>query len=1414
MRHFVIATALALCSTVAAAQSSYLVRLAEGEDTGSALASLADAEGVLISARPFLQQGRSGAATIAATNPAAGRLARWVVVTTRPGIGDAERALEKVFGNRAELIVPNSIRAIHAPTDSRDEIATEGDLESRQWALAQVRAARAWRTATGQGVVVGVVDTGVDFFHPDLKGGLRVNSPEDLNGNGVFDPWPSSETVDGVSGDLNGIDDDGNGYVDDVIGWDAIDQEMSNFGDTRNPDPIPWDEQGHGTSVSGVIAAQRNGVGTTGLAYGAKVVNARSFDATGNGEDDDIASGILYTAAAGCHIINLSFGDIYDAPIVADAIAYAESLGALVITSAGNDGSGSAKYPSEVSSVLSVGATDSQGEVAIFSSRGPNLAFCAPGSQILTTAAGGSYRTISGTSFAAPYAASAAALLKQANPQMTAGELASTLVASATPTPSGTPERSRGNGTLDAAAALEATGASLITIASPAMGSTVNIRKGLSLPVVGSTLSPLMDSYRLVRVISRGDIATAPLTDWIAGSVADDTLATLNLNSIPAGECILRLEVRLKSGRILSYTTVFTIASGTPAVEWVRSLPALFEGEPVALVYCRTSQKTRAAIEIETPSGEKHTLRDDRVNGFGHWWRVRNIGKPGDTLAVTVVAWNNVGDTVRQAAGARVSGDVLTSEQADVRPWRGPAAFVDNSIGALTGPGKRQIAVNDIRSGDFGAVYILEVRDSSLAIADSLGEPWIPRGIGDSNGDGVQELFAQSAALSRLWQRDGNGRVLGNTLWSNPLSTPAWASRFADLDGDGRQELIYRDDTSFVAMRWDGNAYSEMGRAVNTTPPGPGFTTSRFGPPVSAVATMRDGSKALCFADQDADLVIARWNGSSFTTHQAILHTGSNASQFVSSGDVDGDGTSEILMAYHSDLSGNSDGEYDVPFWTVILYRQGADGQYSAAWQRHIAGVRPTTAFRSAVVLRDTDGDGTSEIIIGTYPGIAIYRWDAQAATAVPHWYDPSAITNDVIAGDLDGDGTHEIGYSRVETLNDGSSSLQLRFLSLNNTPIGRVAGLRAEIDSTAGVLFRWYAARGAQNYEVFAAELDAGGNPVGEFNRIATSADTEVYVDTLRAIPYLVAVRAVSGSVAGQPSFAIDVFPHLPFSISGAQSVGRRAVRLTTEAAFARDQLQAGATGETGIPAASITGESDKSVICTFPVAMAEGRRSIEIKKLKDPWGVYYRDTTLFFDVDAEQAAPLTLVQLQYHSSVLLELHFSHPLATPPKAEEFSVSPFGRVISTEFAQGNTSRVLVGLHPDSPWQPIGRPWSITALESIAAADGRPMSRGAGNTLSYIHSITSANEAWAWPNPVKTERDERVTFANVPRRSSIEILTLDGRRIAALSESNGLGSIEWDIAGYSASELPSGIYIWRVTEETGKETEWRKILVVR
>lgn len=282
--------------------------------------------------------------------------------------------------------------------------AVQGNASCRdQWYLRSGNLQKSWELLRTRGiaaggdssVVVAVIDTGVDYTHEDLKDNIWVNTKE-------------------IPG--NGIDDDGNGYIDDVYGVDLETGRDSGM-----------DDNGHGTHVAGIIAASNNHIGVVGLAYNVKLMPIKAGMASGFFNQSQIAKGILYAYNNGADVINMSFGGSASTIAVQDALETAYTR-CVLVAAAGNDGAPNEgllarpTYPAALSYVMGVMSVDMRGVESGFTNydvkkyNSVEYEVYAPGSQILSTIPGNRYATWSGTSMAAPYVSAMAALLRSAYP--------------------------------------------------------------------------------------------------------------------------------------------------------------------------------------------------------------------------------------------------------------------------------------------------------------------------------------------------------------------------------------------------------------------------------------------------------------------------------------------------------------------------------------------------------------------------------------------------------------------------------------------------------------------------------------------------------------------------------------------------------------------------------------------------------------------------------------------------------------------------------------------------------------------------------------------------------------------------------------------------------------------------------------
>ncbi len=310
---------------------------------------------------------------------------------------------------RVEYVERNAhYHAVLAPNDP---------FVPEQWSLQKTGAETAWDTQTGNSkITIAILDSGVDITHPDLVNNIWTNSGE-------------------IPG--NGIDDDRNGYIDDVHGWDFV---------NGNNDPEPkfqtgWNETGalHGTVVAGIADAEGNNAqGVAGVSWHVKIMPVKTLGDDGIGSTLTVAQGVKYAVENGADIINLSFVGSDNSIILANAIADARASGVVVVAAAGNDNlnlDATRQYPVCNTGVIGVASTDQNDQKTSFSNYGSCISISAPGIDMTSTLfvspehglssyyGGGWY----GTSTSAPFISGALALAKSVNPNMSGTELESAL---------------------------------------------------------------------------------------------------------------------------------------------------------------------------------------------------------------------------------------------------------------------------------------------------------------------------------------------------------------------------------------------------------------------------------------------------------------------------------------------------------------------------------------------------------------------------------------------------------------------------------------------------------------------------------------------------------------------------------------------------------------------------------------------------------------------------------------------------------------------------------------------------------------------------------------------------------------------------------------------------------------------------
>ncbi|MBI5805528.1 S8 family serine peptidase [candidate division TA06 bacterium] len=301
----------------------------------------------------------------------------------------------------------------------RAELTPNDPNIGSQWFLTTIQATSAWDVSTGStAVTVGIVDCGVQITHPDLAANLWYNPGE-------------------AGADSNdGVDDDGNGFIDDYRGWDFAGPDIAIPSPAGDNDPNVYDDNNdHGTHVAGdASAVTNNGVGVAGIGYNCKVMAIKCSydnDYTAPGSKSYIYfgyEGIVYGADNGAQIINCSWGGGGFSQYEQDIINYANDQGSLVVCAAGNDNVATPHYPSSCENAFSVAATASGDVKSSFSNYGTTVDIASPGSSIYSTGYPNTYLSWDGTSMASPVCAGVAALVKSYYPSYTNAMLATLLM--------------------------------------------------------------------------------------------------------------------------------------------------------------------------------------------------------------------------------------------------------------------------------------------------------------------------------------------------------------------------------------------------------------------------------------------------------------------------------------------------------------------------------------------------------------------------------------------------------------------------------------------------------------------------------------------------------------------------------------------------------------------------------------------------------------------------------------------------------------------------------------------------------------------------------------------------------------------------------------------------------------------------
>ncbi|HHM23925.1 MAG TPA: hypothetical protein ENJ23_02695, partial [Bacteroidetes bacterium] len=873
--------------------------------------------------------------------------------------------------------------------------------EDEQWGLKAAHFSGAWKLSRGSPQVpIVLIDTGIDTAHEDLSGQIWINPGEDVNHNGRADP-----------ADLNGIDDDGNGFVDDVAGWDFVDApRYPDSGDYRDPDPDPADEHGHGTAIAGILVARAgNGLGISGAAPESRVVNLRAGTSQGVLEEDDVGAAILYAVDMGFRIISMSFGDVAITPFLRDVIRYAHGRGVIMLASSGNSGDDVMHYPSGLSETVSVGASSESGYRASFSSYGSSLDLLAPGLRILTTRRGGGYEEVSGTSAAAPFVSAAVALMLSLRPDLPVEVVRDRLLGTAEDVAPQGWDFESGAGLLRADRAVQDVGPTKVRILWPEQDQGIS---GGGVPVVATCAGALVRGFELSVGVGENpgnwevlatdetrQVIAETLFTWRAPEGAD-TSYTFRLRAFLRGngdvEDFVTVRVDRSPPRVLSFEN-FAVRQG----EAVGHLIRMDTDDVVRLVrYSRPAGSSGGFAERHFPLENRHPV--DIL-----------FARPGERLEVYWTLENATGlqTAVPESGLLQISAEAgfPANLALEVLQAQLPRGYVLPAAYDFTGDGLPELVMNRLGpSGQFGHLAYLRYREGKLKLEVEVPLTVIPRDVADANGDGVADLLVGAGRASAILTPGGGSPYPNTVVWMD--TNDVWAGRLYDFNGDGLPELLARIGNRWKIWLNTGNfSFSPQTDLENPTE-----ASNGTGVPHAEIADFNgDGKPEVLVGDYDGDLYL--YSVGADLQAEVIWQERMpmpDAIDFLASGDFDGDGKPEFAAACHP--TGNLDLEHqlDDRTWLARIY-DFAGGKFQIRYEEQFLGYTDPRQFFSGMGAGDLDGDGDDELLLSFYPHLYVVDWDGGEARYRVVAHTRPADNSRLCVADFDGDGVPELFSNR-----------------------------------------------------------------------------------------------------------------------------------------------------------------------------------------------------------------------------------------------------------------------------------------------------------------------------------------------------------------------------------------------------------------
>lgn len=1269
---------------------------------------------------------------------------------------------------------------------------------SNQYYLNLVNVPPVWDSQQG-GALVGIIDSGMDFLHPDLQQSYFINAGEYGSGK-----------------ENNRIDDDNDGFIDNWRGWNFI----------TNTNNVDDDNiYSHGTCVAGVVSAGfNNGIGISSVTAGSKSLILKCFNSQGIGYEDHIASGILYSVMQGVKVINMSFGDYIYSDLLRDVIKFAYANNVVLVASAGNDNSYVLHYPSSFDEVISVAASEENYNKASFSAYGVTVDLYAPGVNILTTSRlgqgsqefGNDYMYANGTSFSAPIVASIASILIAKNPTLSNEDLRGILVSSTRYFNfQSNWDDYYSSGILNALSSYQNyNNPTSARIYSPSLNYSFT---NDTVKIAVTAASAFFSSYSIKYGIG---LKPDNYTNLFSSSVQviKDTIFKWNTSSLQDSIYTLKLQIFSSNGRIIEHSTVINKDKSSPLITNYTNGEIVYKDGFSEFITFNTNVPTKGLIYYKRKNvNEPYTAvyADEGNIGYittNHFAQLEHFKLSSETdyeYYLEASSLNGKNIILNDS-----SFHFRTKKQIDKysfikKAYNLPKSQVYDKVVDIQNSGTKNVFINNLNTGLTAEIYEFSGNKFNLSTPAWIGSSVIRDIILRNNKWSL--LTSSQQRTGSIYQSPNDYQVPSVKIWESGSQNEFWSSRFADVDGDGVEEILGFDVNGLRIMKYQGNVTD--------------FAYLNYLP--TNASNFANSQNTLVYDfDNDGKMEIVFTN--SFFDSDGVQKTSVNVYEYVSGntfallfheeyplvikgdnlslGDFNGDVQKEIAVGFSTELA------IPLRLFSVLFIKSTGNNSFSEYASIELYNNNPQSEISSKS--GDTDNDIKDELIISEGNSLYVVKYNQTSNKFEPVFYKESINSYNSITYDFDNNGIKEVGVNTADSL---------IFLEKNvpfagpSTPTG-LKGYSADSNS---VSLSFQKVIGAQYYRIYKGNSDSTGYSLIDstvslgYNDNSVSNKRDYYykvsaIDTTKAVRESVLSGSVKVYVHNKSKLLSAVYDKGSVFIKFS---GKIPVVVPNPDSFFLNGIK---------NPNSVTIKSNYEYSLSFKNKISNGTNAITTKGLFDYYSSPVDTNAVSFTVQEYDSSSFYISTLKLVSNDMLTVEFNDNVDTVSayNLSNYVIEPFNlKVISAGRDNSNKKLLHIGVNSKGNIGASGKTYFIR-LNNIYSETGAKIVEGSGSMFSLSFVMEDLSGIAVYPNPFSKSKASKqsVTFANLTKTAKIYVYSLTGVTVAELTENDGNGGVEWDLKDTKGNEVPSGIYIYKVEGKNSQgmevESKMSKFAVIK